>query len=154
MKWKKKALIILCAAAVLFFISGCGNKTAITADDFKSKMEEKGFTVTDMTSQSNTEKLSSALLAQSEDNSYQIQFLVLDSEDTSVSTYNNAAESIKSQTNANVKTETTTNHTAHIKYVTSEKIYDMSRIDNTILYSVASADKQDEVENIFEELGY
>ena len=51
MKRVKQLLMGLMCFVVLFTLTGCGNKTAITSDDFKSKMESSGYTVQEATNQ-------------------------------------------------------------------------------------------------------
>ena len=78
MKRVKQLLMGLMCFVVLFTLTGCGNKTAITSDDFKSKMESSGYTVQEATNQmSDYDYIKQVYIAISSDSTYQIEFYEL-----------------------------------------------------------------------------
>ena len=43
----KRYFIIILSLFILFSATGCGNKNALSVDDFNKEMEDKGYTVQD-----------------------------------------------------------------------------------------------------------
>lgn len=69
-KFKGLMLGILCFF-LLIAVTGCGNKTALSSEDFKTKMEDKGFMVQDATTQMEQYSyINKVYLAISSDSSY------------------------------------------------------------------------------------
>lgn len=90
MKRVKQLLMGLMCFVVLFTLTGCGNKTAITSDDFKSKMESSGYTVQEATNQmSDYDYIKQVYIAISSDSTYQIEFYELSDNDYASSFFNN-----------------------------------------------------------------
>lgn len=156
MKNFKKLLLGVFLLAIVFITSGCGNKTALTAENFKSKVEAKGYTVQDATSQfSSNSEISKVYIAIASDSSYQIEFYVLDSTDNAVSFYNNN-KSIFEQSKSNGSGETNSEIGNHSKYTlkTNGTYKVISRIDNTVVYLNVNSTYKKNIDKILKELGY
>lgn len=148
-------ITILCVCAI-FVLTGCVNKTALTADEFKTKAETNGYIVSDATSQTEGNAyVKSVYLAISEDMTYQIEFWELADVDSAQSFYNNN-QTIFESSKGSGSMETTINLGNNDKYTlsTNDKYKVISRIDNTAVYVNVDEQYKDEVKDFLEELGY
>lgn len=146
---------VLCFV-VLFTLTGCGNKTSITSDDFKNKMESNGYTVQDATSQmASYDYIKKVYIAISNDSTYQIEFYELSDSDYATSFFNNN-KSIFEDSKSSVSTETSVNLGNHNKYslTANDKFKVVSRIDNTVIYLDVDENYKSSVKDILDDLGY
>lgn len=146
---------VLCFV-VLFTLTGCGNKTSITSDDFKNKMESNGYTVQDATSQmASYDYIKKVYIAISNDSTYQIEFYELSDSDYATSFFNNN-KSIFENSKSSVSTETSVNLGNHNKYslTANDKFKVVSRIDNTVIYLDVDENYKSSVKDILDDLGY
>ncbi len=158
MKKVKILLASLLTLAVLFGFSGCGkNKNPITAKEFKSKMEEKSYTVTTSTNQYSNSSIKESYIAVAKNYGYQIEFIVLDSDDSAISMYRTNESNFEVEKNkATVKSYTTVSLANYAKYtlLANNKYKVISRIGNTLIYIDANANYKDEIKTVLDELGY
>lgn len=149
---KKVFLPLLALLAVL--CTACSPKTALTADEFMEQMTAKGFETYDVTEQSSLDTVQSVSLAV-KDNTYQIEFYVLDGEDMAAGLFAGNQERFESEA-GNVSSHSSVSASNYARYTqtTGENYYVVSRIDNTVLYCVVAKDYKDEVESAVKELGY
>lgn len=141
---------------VLFTLTGCGNKTSITSDDFKNKMESNGYTVQDATNQmASYDYIKKVYIAISNDSTYQIEFYELSDSDYATSFFNNN-KSIFEDSKSSVSTETSVNLGNHNKYslTANDKFKVVSRIDNTVVYLDVDENYKSSVKDILDDLGY
>lgn len=149
---------VFCCVVISFFslfLTGCGNKTALNAESFKSNMESKGFEVVDVTSQySNYSHINSILLARSNDG-YQIEFYVLSDTNNAVSVYNNNV-SVFENSKSGASSYSTISGNNYSKYTLKSNNYYMlvSRVDNTMIYVKVADNYEDNIKDILNELGY
>lgn len=146
---------VLCFV-VLFTLTGCGNKTSITSDDFKNKMESNGYTVQDATNQmASYDYIKKVYIAISNDSTYQIEFYELSDSDYATSFFNNN-KSIFEDSKSSVSTETSVNLGNHNKYslTANDKFKVVSRIDNTVIYLDVDENYKSSVKDILDDLGY
>lgn len=157
MKKTKYVLVsLLCLVTVLCF-TGCGkNKKSISADEFCSKMEDKSFITTDSTAQYATSKeINESYIAISKDYSYQIEFIVLDSDSSAESMYNHNKSTFESENpTKNVCTSTSLANYSKYTLLANGKYKVLSRIDNTLIYINADSSHKDEINSILDDLGY
>lgn len=155
-KLKSLLAIALCITCLLGF-SGCGKKkTSITADEFCSKLESKGFIVSDSTSAySQYKDITESYIAISSNYKYQIEFIVADSTSGATYLYNtnkNIFEQSKGSFSKNKSIEMANYATYSI--LTNGKYQVVSRIDNTLVYANVDEQYKDDVQSILSELGY
>jgi len=149
-----KIIMILSALIILALVfTGCGNKTALTADGFKSTMESKGFTVKDATGQFGKGIVDKVYIALNKN--YQIEFYSVPSEEQAINAFNqNKANFEKLKSSANVNTDVSLGNSSKYTLNSGGKYNVVSRISNTFIYlSVDSANKS-EVDTILKDLGY
>lgn len=159
----KKSLKIIIAIVVVVvaiigvvFIKLNKEKKSITADNFKSSMEQKGYNITDANSQfSEYDYVNQVYIALSSDYSFQIEFYELEDEDYAIGFYNNN-KSIFESSEGSAFAETSISLKNYSKYTLSSngKYKVVSRIDNTVIYVDVADDYKDTVKTILDELGY
>lgn len=151
---KKITLFSIICLFVLFSLTGCKNKTAISTEDFKSKAEKLGYTTIDITSQyASYGNIKEATVATS--NNYQVEFYVLTDEEkakTMFSTNKTNFENYKGKSS----TETSSSIGNYSSYTVTSKGYYMHicRVNNTLLYVNVIKTHKDSVKELIKELGY
>ena len=99
--------VVLCFMVLL--LTGCGNKEAITADDFSTIAEKYDCTVIDVMNQySSYGVVDNALVARNSDG-WQVEFYVLDSENSAASMFNTNQSNFE-----NSKSGTTTESSSNV----------------------------------------
>ena len=154
-KFKGLMLGVLCLV-MLFMLTGCLNKTAITSSDFKTKMEEKEYKIEDITSDySEYDFISKYYIALNYDSSIQIDFLEFSSTDTAVYYYNMNKEQVKNSISSNYKgRETTAVNYAKYTLTADGAFTVISIIDNTIIYIEVPENYKSDVQDVLKDLGY
>lgn len=140
---------------MLFALTGCGNKTAITTSDFKTKTEKLNYTTTDITSQyASYGYIQEATVAQSSDG-YQVEFYVLDDAGNATSMFNTNKTTFDSY-KGNSSTEISASMGNYSSYTLTSSGYYMHlcRVDNTLLYVKVNDTYKDSVKSLIKELGY
>lgn len=153
---KLKYLLLPLFIVSILLITGCKDKTAISAEEFKTKMEEKQYSVDDLTNifvdSVNVEKV---YIATSSDTNHQIAFYQFS--DTSIAT--NFYEQNKTNYESNKKSassNTSVELKNYSKYTlkTNDEYKVLSRIDNTVIMLEVNSKYENDVKNILKELGY
>lgn len=157
-KIKSLLAISICLISLACF-TGCGkNKTAISADEFCEKLENKGYLIEDSTSQYDSyEQINESYIALSDDYEYQIEFIVLDSESDASSMYSYNKEKFElAKEDSDIQSHSEVNLANYSKYELSVngtyKI--LSRIDNTLIYIDTNSEFKEEIKEILDDLGY
>ena len=147
----KSYFIIILSLFILFSATGCGNKNALSVDDFNKKMEDKGYTVQDASSQmSEVKEIENVSIAIDKDQEYQIEFYKL-----AVIFINENKEIFEnSKTNNNSYSEANMANFSTYTLTTNDKYKLLSRIDNTVLYIDVVKDAKSEVKELVKHLGY
>lgn len=156
MKRFSKVLLFIFCICLMISLTACGNKTALTASEFKTKMENKNFIVGDATYQmSQYDYIEKVYLAKNEDLTYQIEFYQISDVDNAYSFYIYNKKIFEESKQSNSK-ETTLNIGNRSKYTveTAGKYKVVSRIDNTVIYINVDEQYKSEVKTILDELGY
>jgi hypothetical protein len=152
-KTKMKTLFLYIIAAILIF-SGCStNKTPLTSDGFKEKMEEAGFEIYDITDQYEEGLLQAAYVAMKED--YRLEFYVLNTNDDAKAMFNanqSDFEDLRSG-NSSYNSVDIGNHSSY-KLTTEDGYYVLSRIDNTLVFVKTDKKNKDAISNTLKNLGY
>ena len=159
---KKGVIIALIIIAVI--VIGVGvliasinkEKVAITADTFKTTMEERGYIVSDVTSQfaQYVDYITTAYVAQ-EGEDYQIEFYELSNLDNATNFYNTNRAKFESQKgNASSSYNVSMKNYSTYSITTNGKYKFISRVDNTVIYLDVDTKYEDSVKEIIKEFGY
>lgn len=155
----KKVIFIILGVIVtilLLFVFLGKNKTPMTASQFITTMEQKGFLVNDATSQfSEYNYVKQVYVAAPSDYSYKIEFYELQDDSYATQFYNNNKSSFESS-KGNASGETSVSMKNYSKYSlsTNGKFQVVSRIDNTVVYLNVNSDYKDNAKDLLKELGY
>lgn len=148
------AIVII--GVTLFFVLA-KDKTPITADDFKTIMEEKGYIITDATYKfaSYDEYINQVYIASSDDYSYQIEFYVIqDSEYAEMFYSSNKQVFENSKTSGYSQSSISLKNYSKYTLSTGEKYKVLSRVENTVIYVNADETYKDTIKAVLNELGY
>lgn len=153
MSFRGKMAVFLSLFLCLIGICGCGSKQPVTVSEFNEIMEEKGFSVSDVTDHVKADYVEAISLAVADD--YQIEFYVFSDKDSAASVMEQN-RSVFEENEGNAATQITKNLSNYSFFsLQSEGMYRMvSRIDNTLLYAVVDKSYKDEIVEIIKELGY
>lgn len=152
---KGKILLGIICFLTLFTLTGCGKKTAITSDDFKSISENHSYTVVDALSQyAEYDYIDSASIAQSSDK-WQVEFYTLSGENYAAGMFDNN-KTIFEGYKGNISTESSSSVGNYSNYSLTSGGYFMyiCRVDNTLLYVRVEDSYKDTVKDLIKELGY
>lgn len=152
----KKLILVITCLSFIFLCTGCGNKTALNYENFKSKMEEKNFVIQDATSQmSDYNYINKVYIAIDSSNSYQIEFYELLDSDYASGFYNNNKNIFEqNKSSSAIETSISSGNNAKYTLTTNGKYKVVSRIDNTVIYVNADDTYKTEIKDILKELGY
>lgn len=153
----KKSRIILCVVCLLmiFSLTGCGSKKAITTDDFKSIAESSSYSIADVTSQyAEFNFINEATVAQSSDG-WQVEFYMLEDKENATNMFNTNKSDFESKKDGFV-TESSVNMPNYSTYSLTSGGYYMylCRVDNTLLYVKVLDTYKDDVKALIKKLGY
>lgn len=149
-------LIILIVLFCTMFAKLNKEKESITAEDFKVKMQEKGYEIYDATSQfANYSYVKKVYIAVSNDQTYKIEFYEMSDDENAISFYNNN-KSIFESYKGNTVSEGSTNLKNYSKYnlTSNGKYYVISRINNTAAYVNSDSNYKDNINSVLNDLGY
>lgn len=144
-------IIITCV-----FASLNKEKTSMTAEAFKTKMEEKGYHIIDAIEQfAAYDYVKKAYLATSEDYSYKIEFYELEDDNYATLFYNNNKAILEaSKGSASAENSIAIKNYAKYSLSSNGKYMVVSRINNTVLYVSVEETYKDAVKGIIEEIDY
>lgn len=155
------AIIIIFALIVVGAIIGVSmllnkEKDSITAEQFRSIMEQNNYTVVDDSYQfSQYDYVKQVYIAADSSYSYQIEFYELSDESNAIGFYNNNASIFQSR-KGNAATETNVSGKNFSKYTLSSggSYMAVSRINNTVVYVDVTSEYEDVVKDILDDIGY
>lgn len=150
---KKKIILLSTFLFVAIFLTGCGNKKAITTRDFKNITEQSGFSTIDTKDQFEENSIIEATLAYNLD--YKIEFYVLNSDASAKGMFEHNKGIFESR-KSGVSKYTSTNIGNSSTYMLQSGGYYMylSRIDNTLLYVNVLDKYKDTIREVIKDLGY
>lgn len=158
MKINKKLCVVMLFVCMVVFI-GCGkSKEKMSVDTFVNHMEQAGLTMMEQSDDiAEDSGITEVQVALAEDNLYQVEFYQLDGVENAQYFYNvakNGIEEAYGEVNGNVKTNVSASN--YDKYTLSieGRYYVVSRIEDTLVYVIASGDSKDIVKALMEEIGY
>jgi hypothetical protein len=138
-------------------LSSCGiftPRTALTADEFKSKMEDAGYIVTDAKDIFDAGMVDDVLLAD-KDGDYQIEFYIVPTVDQAKAAFDENKTGFEDVDESKISTLSGSgSNYAYYRKSTADGYYVVSRIENTFIYVDASSGFNDEIKSILKDLGY
>lgn len=149
-------LIIGAIVTGVIVINKNKNKQAITANEFKDKMEDMNYIIVDAKEQfADYDYIEKVYLAVSEDYTYKIEFYETDGVEQAISFYN-INKNIFEDYKTSVSFETSASIGNNSKYtLTTEKEYRLlSRIDNTVIFVHVDKEYKDKINEALKEIGY
>ena len=152
----KKVLTILLFLITVCCLTGCGNKKAITIDEYKDIMSTNSFVLNNAKNRiSVNSNIKDIYIAANPKDNYQIEFYVLESVDTAKIFFSENKTRFSKEVGKN-KIETKSKKGNSEKYtVTSLGQYRLvSRIENTVIYLDTRESNKKKVDEILKELGY
>lgn len=137
------------------------DKKAITAEEFKSVISAKKFTINVPQDVYTNEVLTKSgikngyLTKEIENQEYRINFFEFKDENSEQYLYYDAINTIRSEDNGNIK-ETLERSMNHTKYtaITNSKYMVVSRIGNTLIWGTINADEKQKLIDLLNEIGY
>ena len=151
---KKKIVLGIIIIVLSLFLTGCKNKTAMTAEDFTNAMTKKEYKLVDKRLLSNYYEETNIITAEIAEDNY-IEFLILKSDEdakkfytTNKNYFDNSITSMKVKTDINIANYNTFTMSANKKYIV------LSRVDNTIIVVESQEAQKDEIKKLIKELGY
>ncbi len=156
MKQFKIFFLFVLSFLVLFTVTGCGNKTAISAEDFKTKLEDKGYSIQDASNQFNDDtQVQKVYLAIDSDSKYQIEFYEFDNEENATEFFNLNKHNFENTKTVTVY-EASSSVGNHSKYtlISNNKYKVVSRIGNTAIYLDVDDSYKEDVKKLLKELDY
>lgn len=138
------------------FVIANREKESISADTFKTTLEEKEFNVIDANSKlSSVSQINQLYLAIESDYNYQIEFYELTDEESAKTVYDNNKNKFE-ETKGDTSACTSVDGKNWSKYtLTSDgKYMVVSRVANTIVYLSVKDQYSDEIKDILKEIGY
>lgn len=149
----KLALTLFVCALLLSVLTGCGAKTAQTADGFTQIMEDAGFEVKDDTSELGTEDITSVLFAVGKN--YQMDYYAFsDNETCKDFFYYNKEELDEEFSVKSISSTITMNNYNYYAFNADGDFHMIVRVDNTLLICVAEKAYKSEIVDLLKTLGY
>ena len=154
MKTKRILISILCVVTIICCLTGCSPKTAQTVSGFTEFMEAAGFEVQNVTANTETNGLTTAVLIAACEN-YQIEFSVLKDSETGEFVFTMAKNLFDEE--YSVKTMSLKVEIGDYNYYsfTADGNFHMiTRIENTMIWCVADKAYKEEIVDCIKALGY
>lgn len=152
---KNKVLLGIVCLLVLFTLTGCFNKTAITKYGFVTKAESNDYEIFDVSEQyASYDFVETATIAK-KSNDWQVEFYELDDDESAIGMFNEN-KTIFEQQKESVNNESTTSANNYVTYtlITNNNYMYLSQVDNTLLYINVQKEYKAEVQKFVEALGY
>jgi hypothetical protein len=151
---KKRIVLALVLVLTALLLVGCSAKKALTADEFKTKMEAEGFEVEDVTEQFGG-AIEKCYVAMQKDGDFQFEFFVAAEEDQAKQAYSqNKSDFEATKTNGSVETNKELANYGRYTLVNDGNYSVISRIDKTFLFLDAQSSYKDDINKVLKTLGY
>ena len=152
---KKKIILLIVLLLSIFTFTGCSiNKKVLTKEEFKTKMEDKGYKVTDDSEgYADYEHFKNVSIATKDD--YRIEYYEFDKLDYAKDIYEKSKEELEDENHV-AKSTLEVNFGNHQKYeVTASKKYNITmRVDKTMIYVTTEEKYKKEIIEVLKEIGY
>ncbi len=152
----KNRFCVVAGLLSLFWVVGCGGREVPSVNDVISEMEADGFIIKNSIEQfADYEYVEQAYIAIAPDETYQVEFYDLDSEENAASfyaaNYNILSES---EDNSQNHVSVTMGNYQNYEITTKTGFGCITRVGDTCFYAVVGNDYSDDVRMIKDELGY
>lgn len=149
---KKKVLAVLLVIATII-MTGCSSKEPLSPESFKTKMEGKGYTIIDKTSEINglNQTIETCYIALNEMQTYQIEYYSFDGEPSAQTFYTQNKQILGgsgSHTEINLGSSAKYTQTYNNKYSV------ISRVNNTAIYLSVDKSYEEEIKTLLKDIGY
>lgn len=151
-----RILSLVLVAVVLMSFTACGKKEALTANQFKTFMEEKGLEVIDQTASAENDDYQNVYVAVDLEK-YSFEYYFMRNDLTAKSLYTFAVEKVKEnykEAHGVTTTEKSFPSSADYSVTASDYYVRVIRVDNAVLYVTSYLDNKDECKEIIKEMGY
>lgn len=147
----RKTLKIIVAVMVVFILTACGTKKALSDDELKTELTQIGFDVNEITSSIEDSNIS--VVRTANNGKYQIEYYVFKSEETAKAAYENNVKMFSSNKKYVGKE---TNDDNYNKYVqeTDDYYNVITRVKDTLVYVSVGVDHKRDVKKVLNKLGY
>lgn len=150
---KRKFLFPIFLFVFMLLMTGCGNHQAISAEDFKGKMEKRDFIVTDVTSQfSDYDYVKKVYVAISPASTYQIEYYYFEDNSYASKFYGNNKNIFEGRESSSHSEVSLGNYMKYSQ--TGEKYSVVSVTDNTAIYVDVLKKYKSDAKKILKDLGY
>ena len=151
---KKKIVLFSVIFCLLLVLTGCGNKKAITPQEFTSIAQANNYNVSDATNQfSDYSQVREVKIARNND--YQIEFYVLNSESDAKSMYEYNKSLFEAYKISNYsESHVDLNNYSTYSLQSSGYYMFLSRIDNTLVYVKEPVEYKSNIDEFIKKLGY
>lgn len=147
----RKTLKIIVAVMVIFILTACGTKKALSDDELKTKLTQIGFDVNEITSSIEDSNISVVRTANNK--KYQIEYYVFKSEDTAKVAYENNVKMFSSNKKYAGKETGDDNYNKYVQE-TDDYYNVVTRVKDTLVYVSVNVDHKRDIKKVLNELGY
>lgn len=149
----KLALAALVCVLLLSALTGCGAKTAQTADGFTQVMKDAGFDVENATAELGTDDVTSILFAVGKN--YQIEYYAFADNETCEDFFSYTMEEFDEEfTTKSFSSKITLNNYKYYAFNADGEFHMIVRVDNTMLCCIADKAYKSEIVELVKTLGY
>lgn len=149
----RKIILGIITILIILSLTGCGNKKALTNNEFSEILGVEGFAVTDVTTLMEDENIE--VLAAANNNNYQLEYHIYKTKEAAKKAYEGNKKSFATyKKNNNKEKNVTGNNYEKYTLELSDEYKVVSRIDNTLVYASISLEYKKDLNNILDKLGY
>jgi hypothetical protein len=149
----KKIFALILALSVLFSLTACQKKTALTADEFTDTMEDAGYVVMDVTDSVDTNGVDvTVLYAENED--LEVFFYVFEKSRDVGQTMENIKDMCDDMNGIKSSSSVNLGNFSKFTCTVGEDLFVASSIDETMIFIETTKEQKDLVNDLLESLGY
>ena len=149
----KLTCTVFACALLLSILTGCGAKTAQTADGFTKIVEDAGLEVEDVTAELGTDDISSVLFAVG--GNYQMDYYAFADDETCADFFYVIMEEFDEEfSSKSFSSKITMNNYNYYAFNADGDFHMLARVDNTLLLCVADKAYKSEIVDLVKTLGY
>lgn len=149
--------VIIAAIGVFAIIKIVGPKDPISAEEFKEKMEDKNFVITDANDQfiGQGDIFNQIYVAYTYDDDYQIEFYDFKNDENAEKFFNKNKSIFEAEKDSTIiETNTSGSNSAKYTLTCNGEFMVVSRIANTVIFLRVDDENKSEIQDILKELGY